>query len=38
LVTRVILDRRPVDPPATVEARVYYNTTDKRPKVCISDP
>ena len=37
LVTRVILDKRSADPPATIEARIYYNTVDKRPKVCVAD-
>jgi hypothetical protein len=37
IVTRVILDKRSTDPPATIKARIYYNTVDNRPKICIEN-
>lgn len=31
------LEKLSADPTAE-EARIYYNTVDKRPKICIADP
>ena len=36
-ITRVILDKRSADLPATIESRIYYNTVDKRSKICVED-
>jgi len=33
----VTLEKRATDP-STQVGRIYYNTVDKRPKVCIEDP